>query len=126
MVQALANPARAAAATERDGYLQAYRWMLLARVLDDKWTAVTADGSCSAHFEHCVAVTKDGPMILPIGAGDSELEMLRIVARSGYRGPVGVLAQCFDHRALDGAYSAAFLRRVKEILETSDWTAELQ
>jgi methionyl aminopeptidase len=35
-----------------------------ARVLDDKWTAVTTDGSCSAHFEHCVAVTKDGPMIL--------------------------------------------------------------
>jgi methionyl aminopeptidase len=34
------------------------------RVLEDKWTAVTADGSCSAHFEHCVAVTKDGPMIL--------------------------------------------------------------
>jgi methionyl aminopeptidase len=35
-----------------------------ARVLDDKWTAVTADGSCSAHFEHCVAVTKEGPVIL--------------------------------------------------------------
>lgn len=35
-----------------------------ARVLDDKWTAVTTDGSCSAHFEHCVAVTRDGPMIL--------------------------------------------------------------
>ena len=35
-----------------------------ARVLDDKWTAVTADGSSSAHFEHCVAVTKDGPLIL--------------------------------------------------------------
>jgi methionyl aminopeptidase len=35
-----------------------------ARVLDDKWTAVTLDGSCSAHFEHCVAVTKNGPMIL--------------------------------------------------------------
>jgi methionyl aminopeptidase len=34
------------------------------RVLDDKWTAVTADGSCSAHFEHCVAVTKNGPLIL--------------------------------------------------------------
>ena len=34
------------------------------RVLGDKWTAVTADGSYSAHFEHCVAVTKDGPMIL--------------------------------------------------------------
>jgi methionine aminopeptidase len=25
---------------------------------------VTADGSCSAHFEHCVAVTRDGPVIL--------------------------------------------------------------
>jgi methionyl aminopeptidase len=35
-----------------------------ARVLGDKWTAVTADGSYSAHFEHCVAVTKNGPMIL--------------------------------------------------------------
>ncbi|HET9407071.1 MAG TPA: type I methionyl aminopeptidase [Candidatus Sulfotelmatobacter sp.] len=34
------------------------------RVLGDKWTAVTADGSFSAHFEHCVAVTKNGPMIL--------------------------------------------------------------
>jgi methionyl aminopeptidase len=35
-----------------------------AKVLDDKWTAVTADGSSSAHFEHCVAVTRDGPLIL--------------------------------------------------------------
>ena len=34
------------------------------RLLDDKWTAVTQDGSWSAHFEHCVAVTKDGPVIL--------------------------------------------------------------
>ena len=35
-----------------------------ARVLDDKWTAVTEDGSFSAHFEHCIAVTKDGPLVL--------------------------------------------------------------
>ena len=34
------------------------------RVLEDKWTAVTEDGGYSAHFEHCVAVTKDGPVIL--------------------------------------------------------------
>lgn len=34
------------------------------RVLEDKWTAVTSDGKPSAHFEHCVAVTKDGPVIL--------------------------------------------------------------
>lgn len=38
--------------------------------------------------------------------------------------PIGVLAQSFDHRAFDGAYSAAFLRRVKEILETRDWSAD--
>ena len=34
------------------------------RLLSDKWTAVTEDGSHSAHFEHCVAVTEDGPLIL--------------------------------------------------------------
>ena len=33
-------------------------------VLEDQWTAVTTDGSYSAHFEHSVAVTDDGPMIL--------------------------------------------------------------
>ncbi|HLH07068.1 MAG TPA: type I methionyl aminopeptidase [Terriglobales bacterium] len=35
-----------------------------ARLLPDKWTAVTEDGSLSAHFEHCVAVLEDGPVIL--------------------------------------------------------------
>jgi len=35
-----------------------------ALLLNDNWTAVTEDGSYSAHFEHCVAVTKDGPLIL--------------------------------------------------------------
>jgi methionyl aminopeptidase len=35
-----------------------------ARVLDDKWTAVTEDGSYSAHFEHTVAVTRNGPLVL--------------------------------------------------------------
>jgi methionyl aminopeptidase len=34
------------------------------RLLSDKWTAVTEDGSPSAHFEHCVAVTMNGPLIL--------------------------------------------------------------
>jgi pyruvate dehydrogenase E2 component (dihydrolipoamide acetyltransferase) len=40
--------------------------------------------------------------------------------------PVGVLAHSFDHRAIDGAYSAAFLRKVKQILETRDWLTELK
>jgi methionyl aminopeptidase len=34
------------------------------RVLDDRWTAVTVDGGFSAHFEHSVAVTAEGPWIL--------------------------------------------------------------
>lgn len=34
------------------------------RTLDDKWTVVTADGSLSAHFEHTVAITANGPRIL--------------------------------------------------------------
>ena len=34
------------------------------KTLADKWTVVTADGSLSAHFEHTVAVTADGPRIL--------------------------------------------------------------
>jgi methionyl aminopeptidase len=33
-------------------------------LLDDKWTAVSEDGSYSAHFEHCVAITNNGPDIL--------------------------------------------------------------
>ena len=37
--------------------------------------------------------------------------------------PLGVLAQSFDHRAIDGAYSAGFLARLREILEGTDWTA---
>lgn len=34
--------------------------------LDDGWTAVTVDGGLSAHFEHTVAATDDGPMILTL------------------------------------------------------------
>ena len=34
------------------------------KVRSDKWTAVSKDGSYSAHFEHCVAVTSNGPWVL--------------------------------------------------------------
>jgi methionyl aminopeptidase len=46
------------------------------KVLSDGWTAVTRDGSLSAHFEHTVAVTKDGPLVLtmrPVPAGRAGL-----------------------------------------------------
>jgi 2-oxoglutarate dehydrogenase E2 component (dihydrolipoamide succinyltransferase) len=58
---------------------------------------------------------KKKPVVIESAAGDS------IAIR-----PVGVLAQSFDHRAVDGAYSAAFLREVKTALETYDWTQALQ
>ncbi|MCC6610140.1 MAG: 2-oxo acid dehydrogenase subunit E2 [Burkholderiales bacterium] len=54
------------------------------------------------------------PVVIETAAGDA------IAIR-----PIGVLAQSFDHRAIDGAYSAAFLRRLRELIETRDWLAEL-
>ena len=39
---------------------------------------------------------------------------------------VGVLAMAWDHRAFDGAYAAAFLHRVRGIIETRDWEAEIR
>jgi 2-oxoglutarate dehydrogenase E2 component (dihydrolipoamide succinyltransferase) len=39
--------------------------------------------------------------------------------------PVGNLVMSWDHRAFDGAYAAAFLRSIREIIETRDWSAEL-
>ncbi|MEA2973803.1 MAG: hypothetical protein QOG82_2261 [Actinomycetota bacterium] len=39
--------------------------------------------------------------------------------------PVGNLALSFDHRAFDGAYASAFIARVRDILETRDWSQEL-
>jgi 2-oxoglutarate dehydrogenase E2 component (dihydrolipoamide succinyltransferase) len=57
---------------------------------------------------------KKKPVVVESAAGDS------VAIR-----PVGVLAQSFDHRAVDGAYSAAFLREVQTTLETRDWTKAL-
>ena len=36
------------------------------KVLRDGWTTVTADGSLSAHFEHTVVITEDGPKIMTV------------------------------------------------------------
>ncbi len=38
---------------------------------------------------------------------------------------IGMIGQSFDHRAFDGAYSAAFLSKLKEIIETKKWAGEL-
>ena len=39
--------------------------------------------------------------------------------------PVGNLVMSWDHRAFDGAYAAAFVKAIKDIIETRDWSAEL-
>ena len=39
--------------------------------------------------------------------------------------PTGQLSLTWDHRAFDGAYAAAFVNRVRELLETQDWEQEL-
>jgi methionyl aminopeptidase len=52
------------------------------RTLDDRWTVVTADGSRSAHFEHTVAITDAGPMILTGAPAEVEAGM-----ESGLRTP---------------------------------------
>jgi pyruvate/2-oxoglutarate dehydrogenase complex dihydrolipoamide acyltransferase (E2) component len=38
---------------------------------------------------------------------------------------IGMIGQSFDHRAFDGAYSAAFLSRIKQIVETRNWNEEI-
>jgi pyruvate/2-oxoglutarate dehydrogenase complex dihydrolipoamide acyltransferase (E2) component len=54
------------------------------------------------------------PVVIESAAGDS------IAVR-----PVGVLAQSFDHRAVDGAYSAAFLKELKRIVESRAWIDDI-
>lgn len=43
------------------------------RCLDDQWTQVTVDGKPSAHFEHTIALTKDGPLLLTAPPNKDEL-----------------------------------------------------
>ena len=54
------------------------------------------------------------PVVIEVDGGDA------IAIR-----PVGVLAQSFDHRAIDGAYSAAFLKKVRDCLQDNDWRVDL-
>ena len=53
------------------------------KMLEDQWTAVTADGGYSAHFEHSVAVTDTGPWILSNSSGRN---------RRGAAGPDSAIA----------------------------------
>ena len=57
---------------------------------------------------------KKRPVVLETPSGDS----------IGIR-PMGILAQSFDHRAIDGGYSGQFLACIRELLEGKDWSDEL-
>jgi 2-oxoglutarate dehydrogenase E2 component (dihydrolipoamide succinyltransferase) len=59
----------------------------------------------------------DGVQRRPWVVADGEGERIEIR-------PVGMLAHSFDHRAVDGAYSGAYLRLVKQILESREWMGE--
>jgi methionyl aminopeptidase len=48
------------------------------RLLSDDWTQVTADGQPSAHFEHTIAITADGPMLLTKAPAPAEREKLAV------------------------------------------------
>jgi methionyl aminopeptidase len=43
------------------------------KTLKDKWTVVTGDGKCSAHFEDTVAITDSGPEVLTRKSGEADL-----------------------------------------------------
>ena len=60
-------------------------------------------------------LSTDGVAKMVVADGDDRLRIA----------PVANLCLTFDHRALDGAYAGAFLRRVREIVERRDWAAEL-
>jgi methionyl aminopeptidase len=53
------------------------------KLLDDGWTAVTRDGSLSAHFEHTVVVTRDGCEILTLLDSDAERVRQFALVRQG-------------------------------------------
>ena len=59
-------------------------------------------------------------------ATDGVAKQVVVDERDGLRVvPVGNLCMSFDHRAVDGAYAGAFLRRVRETIEHRDWYAEV-
>jgi methionyl aminopeptidase len=51
------------------------------RTMPDRWTVVSVDGTRSAHFEHTIAITENGPRVLTALAGAKES------TRSGRRDP---------------------------------------
>ena len=83
-------------------------------------------GHCARCQDHLPSYCRDFP---PLNYAGMRLEDGSTAYSAGGEAiaihPVGNLAMAWDHRAFDGAYAAGFLVRVKQILETRDWSAEL-
>ncbi len=84
------------------------------RRLDDGWTVVTADGSWAAHFEHTVAITDDGPVVLTAeDGGAGGFAALRPGGWAGKPEPAG-------EPVLVGPEVAATRQHVSDALEATD------
>ena len=117
-VPALARAIRRVAAAARDGSIGPDDLAGGTYTISNSGTFGTLITAPIINQPQVAILSTDGvrkkPAVVETGAGDA------IAIR-----PVGVLAQSFDHRAIDGAYSAGFLARVREILEQTDWAAAL-
>ena len=87
------------------------------RVLADRWTAVTADGSLAAHFEHTVAVTEHGPDVLTADAEGGGL-MAQTPARPVSRGARGRRSR----RTTRSRWRARWSSRCRTRCSASSWT----
>jgi 2-oxoglutarate dehydrogenase E2 component (dihydrolipoamide succinyltransferase) len=95
------------------------------RLLPDDVTEGTYTISNPGKFGTLLTAPIINPPQVAILSTDAVVKKPVVVGDAVVVRPMGVLAQSFDHRAFDGAYSAAFLRRVKQILESENWSAAL-
>jgi pyruvate dehydrogenase E2 component (dihydrolipoamide acetyltransferase) len=103
-----------------------YGTVLTAPIINQPQVAIISTDGVSMRP---VAVRTDEPDREPDHKPDRDPADARAEADRAHYGvaihPVGNLALSFDHRAFDGAYASAFLRRVVQILTTRDWSEEL-
>jgi 2-oxoglutarate dehydrogenase E2 component (dihydrolipoamide succinyltransferase) len=95
------------------------------QLMPDDLTEATYTISNSGRFGTLLTAPIINPPQVAILSTDAVVKKPVVVGAAVVVRPVGILAQSFDHRAFDGAYSAAFLKRLKQILESEDWSAAL-
>jgi 2-oxoglutarate dehydrogenase E2 component (dihydrolipoamide succinyltransferase) len=88
--------------------------------------SITNDGPFGTYFTVPII---NQPQVAILATDGVKRKPVVVVAADGSESiaihSVGVLGMSWDHRAVDGAYVSAYLRRVGELLGTRDWSAEL-